>query len=455
MLCSPALIEPGIFGILRPVLLMPEGILDRLTPEQLKAIIAHEMCHVRRRDNLTFAFHMFVETLLWFYPPVWWIGVRLIEERERACDEAVLQAGSEAEVYAEGILNVCKFYVESPLACVAGVTGADLKMRIVRIMARHVGLRMSLGRKLLLGAAATLVMVVPVVFGVLHATQIHAQSQAEDAANKLPAFEVVSIRPNNSGARSVSIGAPSPDTFRAENVWLRFLIQVAWDVKDFQLLGGPGWVTSDRYDVTAKAAENAPFPEMRLMLRALLEDRFQLKLHTETRELPIYALVVGKGDVKLQPTSEGSCAMPSPDWQASSPSPLPVCGNISARSNGVDGIGVSMAQLASSLSNSMQRTVDDQTALTGKFDVHMKWAADQSTPGFWAPGLAPAPSADASTDSGPSIFTVIREQLGLALEARKGPVTVLVHRSHRAAFTELAPQRNQKTPANKRERAGV
>jgi bla regulator protein blaR1 len=90
VLCSHSPVEPGIFGVFRPVLLLPEGILERLTPEQLKAIVVHEMCHVRRHDNLTFEFHMFVETLFWFYPPVWWIGARLIEEREIACDEAVL-----------------------------------------------------------------------------------------------------------------------------------------------------------------------------------------------------------------------------------------------------------------------------------------------------------------------------------------------------------------------------
>jgi uncharacterized protein (TIGR03435 family) len=223
---------------------------------------------------------------------------------------------------------------------------------------------------------------------------------ATDASQTHPHFEVAAIRPNNSGAGMVSIGIPSPGTFRAQNVWLRFLIQVAWDVKDFQVLGGPGWATSDRYDVTAKAAENVQLPEMRPMLRALLEDRFQLKLHTETKELPIYALVAGKGAVKLSRTSEGSCAMAASELPAGSSNALPVCGNISMRPDGVEGMGITMAQLAAALSNSMQRTVVDQTALTGKFDVHMEWTADQSTPGFWAPGLAPTPGAEAPPDGG-------------------------------------------------------
>jgi bla regulator protein blaR1 len=154
VLYSPALVEPGILGIFRPVLLLPEGILERLTAAQFRAIVAHEMCHVRRRDNLTFAIHMLVEVLFWFYPAVWWIGARLIDERERACDEAVLQAGSEAEVYAEGILNVCKFYVESPLKCVAGISGSNLKKRIVDIMAERVARKLDFARKLWLSVAA-------------------------------------------------------------------------------------------------------------------------------------------------------------------------------------------------------------------------------------------------------------------------------------------------------------
>jgi len=114
---SPLRLEPGVFGVREPVLLLPEGITDRLTAPQLEAIVAHEMCHVRRQDNLTAALHMVVEILFWFHPLVWWIRARLVAERERACDEEVLRATAKPAVYAEGILNVCKFYIESPLVC--------------------------------------------------------------------------------------------------------------------------------------------------------------------------------------------------------------------------------------------------------------------------------------------------------------------------------------------------
>src|SRR5258708_23167465 len=133
-MCSRTSLEPGVFGVFRPVLLLPEGIFERLAPAQLQAVIAHELCHVRHRDNPIAAMHMFVETVFWFHPLVWWIGKRMVEERERACDEEVLRLGSEPRVYAEGILNVCKSYLSSPLACTSGVTGADLKRRIEAIV---------------------------------------------------------------------------------------------------------------------------------------------------------------------------------------------------------------------------------------------------------------------------------------------------------------------------------
>jgi uncharacterized protein (TIGR03435 family) len=185
ILSSSRQLEPGVFGIFRPVLLLPEKISDRLSAAQLKAIIDHEMCHIRRRDNLAATLHMLVQAIFWFHPAVWWIQTRLLEERERACDEAVLQSGNEAELYAESILNVCKFYVESPLACVSGVTGSDLKRRIVRIMTGQVSRKLDLSRKLLLSAAAIAAVATPVVFGLVHITQVRAQATAGNPAQDI------------------------------------------------------------------------------------------------------------------------------------------------------------------------------------------------------------------------------------------------------------------------------
>jgi hypothetical protein len=160
-----------VVGIFRPVLVLPEGIAARMTPEQLNAILIHELCHVRRRDNLATAIYMIVESLFWFYPLVRWIGKQLINERERACDEEVLRLGNEPLVYAEGILNVCKCYLESPLQCASGVTGADLKKRIRAILKGHVA-NLSLTKKGILAVAGMWAVAMPLIIGM--ATASHA-----------------------------------------------------------------------------------------------------------------------------------------------------------------------------------------------------------------------------------------------------------------------------------------
>jgi beta-lactamase regulating signal transducer with metallopeptidase domain len=134
---SPGLLEPGVVGLVRPILLLPEGIAERLAPSELNTVLTHELCHIRRRDNLFAALHMMVEAIFWFHPLVWWIGARLVDERERACDEEVLSQGNPPGVYADAILNICKLYIESPLACVSGVSGADIRRRIEVIMSNR------------------------------------------------------------------------------------------------------------------------------------------------------------------------------------------------------------------------------------------------------------------------------------------------------------------------------
>jgi beta-lactamase regulating signal transducer with metallopeptidase domain len=171
---SAAPLEPGLFGILHPVLFLPDGILAVLTPAEVRAILAHELCHLRRRDNLTGAIHMLVEAVFWFHPFVWWIGARLIDERERACDEAVVESGNDPQVYAEGILKVCKFYVASPVACVAGISGADLKRRIDTIMTRPTAFDLNLAKKSLLASAFALI-----AFGAYEGTGNSARAAAD------------------------------------------------------------------------------------------------------------------------------------------------------------------------------------------------------------------------------------------------------------------------------------
>jgi bla regulator protein BlaR1 len=245
---APGLLEPGVVGVLRPILLLPAGVTERLTPLQMEAILAHELCHIRRRDNLFAAIHMTVEAIFWFHPLVWWIGARLVEERERACDEAVLSQMNEPRAYAEGILSVCRFYRESPLVCVSGVTGADLRQRIEAIMTNRIGRRLNRANKFVLASAGISALAVPLMVGMGNAPSVLAQSPAMPPRR----FDVAAIKPDNSGANFLGIRVVPGGGLRVVNATLRSLIREAYQVRDFELAGGPAWLDSARYDIEAK-----------------------------------------------------------------------------------------------------------------------------------------------------------------------------------------------------------
>ena len=190
VLSSAATTEPSVFGIVKPVLMWPRGISKKLQDAQLEAIIAHEVWHVRRRDNLAASVHMVVEAIFWFHPMVWWLGSRLVEERERACDEEVLGLGFEPQVYAEGIIHVCKYYLESPLVCVAGVSGSNLKKRMERIMNNRTPRKLDFWRKLMLATVGV----------ILFAIMIACNYQFRDEFNgKLkPGWQWIDLRGDSS-----------------------------------------------------------------------------------------------------------------------------------------------------------------------------------------------------------------------------------------------------------------
>jgi len=411
VMCCSILIEPCVFGILRPVLLLPEGILDRLTTGQLKAILVHELTHVRRRDNLAATIHMIVEALFWFFPPVWWIGTRLIDERERACDEEVLRVIGEQEIYAEGILAVCKFCLELSPVCAAGVTGPNLKGRIEAIMRNRIAARLNFGKMLMLAGAGTAAVLIPIAMGIVNAPAIHAQGQN----STLPRFEVASVKRNNSGSQG-NYFRPSNGRFSAENMSLQALLWWAYNVQDFQIVGGPGWIDSDHYDIEAKPAAGQDNSQMQLMVQALLQDRFKLMLHRDTKVLPIYVLTVAKGGPKLK---AGTCLTPEANTPpAPGQGPSVYCGYRGIGRNNLQATGTHMDGFTDILTTVLKRKVMDKTGFTGSFDVFLRWTPDQVSTGN--------PAAPAVDTSGPSIFTAIQEQLGLKLESDKGPVEVLV-----------------------------
>jgi beta-lactamase regulating signal transducer with metallopeptidase domain len=174
-------IEPGVVGIFQPVLLLPEEIEEHLTPEQLDTIVLHELGHVRCADNLTAAVHMLVEALFWFHPAVWWLGRRLLAERERACDEAVIAAGCDRETYAQSILDVCRLYLKSPLACAAGIASAQLQERIEFIMTPRRLRALGAPVMVLLSLLGAVTVLVPIAIGAVADTVYPAPEDASSA----------------------------------------------------------------------------------------------------------------------------------------------------------------------------------------------------------------------------------------------------------------------------------
>jgi bla regulator protein BlaR1 len=416
---SPTLLEPGIFGIFRPVLLLPEGIFDRMTPAQLQAVVAHELCHVRHRDNLIASIHMFVETLFGFHPLVWWIGKRMVEERERACDEEVLRVFPEPKAYAEGILNICKLHVESPLRCVSGITGPNLKKRIEAIMNHRIAQKLNSGKRLLLASTGMVVIAVPIFVGTLNAPRIRAQSAATAK------FEVASIKPSNSADQLPRLKI-LPEQVSAANVTVKRLIEIAYNVKDFQVLGGPSWTDSALFDLNAKPERAAKPGQLMPMLQSLLAERFQLVVRHDTKELPVYALVVAKNGPKFKDAHESDPNIPELNGRSDIPSGSRMQVNIIRRGR-LTTQGSDMPTLASQLSRFLGRTVVDKTGLKGSYDLKLEWAPDEDqAANFQAIGVPEGFGAPPTDWKGPTLFTALEEQLGLKLDSQKAPVDILV-----------------------------
>jgi uncharacterized protein (TIGR03435 family) len=212
--------------------------------------------------------------------------------------------------------------------------------------------------------------------------QISAQTE--------PRFEVASIKPSPSAAGGTTVYNPTRERFAADSITTRTLIAFAWDVRVFQVSGGPGWLDSQRYDVVAKPDGDAAVERIRRMVRAFLAERFQLQVHHTSKEMPVFTLEIAKGGSKLRAASPGD----GPDIRGPN-------GHLTAKR-------ITAEMLARILANDLERPVVDRTGIEGTFDVDLEWTPEQNI------------------DPGPSIFTAIQEQLGLKLESERAPVDVLV-----------------------------
>ena len=223
---------------------------------------------------------------------------------------------------------------------------------------------------------------------------------AVGSGQRTPQFDVVSIKPSRSNDHGGSM-IPIAGGLAARNLSVSMLIQSAYNLKQWQILGGPGWVTTDCYDIEAQAEGNPTLKEKLEMFGPLLAERFRLNFHRETRQMPSYSLTVAKSGPKLSATASG------------------VKGYFRPGRGLIEGRGVTMRVLADLLGGSLGQSVTDTTGITGSFNIRLEWTPSLGEPDY--------KYDDRAIDSnGPSIFTAIQQQLGLKLNASKGPIDVLV-----------------------------
>jgi uncharacterized protein (TIGR03435 family) len=237
------------------------------------------------------------------------------------------------------------------------------------------------------------------------AVGLSAQQDPPAALEATASFEVASVKPNKGGTSGGGPPLLPNGGYSATNVALKSVVANAYEVRIFQLEGGPDWLTSERFDIVARGREGTPDRLRPAMLRRLLAERFKLVAHFETREQAVYSLVLLRADGRLGPQLKAS----APATTSASGFPLTSVGNGAAR---INGSRVSLDNFAVVLTSSVfNQRVINRTGLSGEFDLDLRFTPDSS--------LAAAPEY-------PSIFTAVQEQLGLRLQAERGPVPVLV-----------------------------
>ena len=417
LLVSSWIQAPASIGWLRPVILVPVGALAGLPPEQVEALLLHELAHIRRHDYLVNILQSAIEALLFYHPAVWWVSGHIRAERELCCDDAAVSITGDAVAFARALAGL-QSSSPSSLGTAIAANGGSVADRIARLLGRRRPATRSLSAPGALAAGALLALAAYAVF-------------AQPVARLK--FEAASIKPSNT--RSLSMIRPLPGRLSADaNV--RLLIQSAYHVQPFQIVDAPPAI-AERYGVEATAGRNVSRAELFAMLQSLLEDRWHLKLHRETRELPVYALSASRGGLKLPPPKDGGCVNPAADepldWAGGrmavpddGPLPAARCGSASVLLQSgsgarIQGGSVAMPELARALSLVLGRSVIDRTGSTGLFDVRLDFLPDATTP-----AIAPPPP-DAQVDPNyVSIVTAVQQQLGLRLESTRGPVEVLV-----------------------------
>jgi len=474
---------PVTWGIVRPIILLPAGF-EELPAESRDVVIRHELAHIQAHDFLMRGLAEIARALIWFQPLVWIVWRQLREEQELACDNCVLAAGGKPSAYAKLLLDWDACPGIDSLIAVGMAHRSCLKRRLYALLDTDLrrdtvasagvagALFLALTAALPL-AAISFTQAIPVQPASAHAVQSApparlpaplqpsaqlAKAQTAQTSVQAPApqptaqpaarprFDVVSIKPCKPGVAKPGDGVPvfggdsSPGNLRigcgiladTDNVGL---IQVAYNRyangqltswKMIPIEGGPDWIHSERFEIDAKSDGHPSILMMQgPMLQTILEDRFKLKIHRETRQGPVYELALGKGSPKLKPLQDGSCT------PVVVGRPLPLlpdgqhrCRNMVSPSS-VDFEGGTLSMFAGSLGMVLDRPVIDKTGITSYFEIRLAFSPDDSA----APRPVtadPGASAAVRASDAPGIFQAIQEQLGLRLVPAKGPVDVLV-----------------------------
>jgi len=432
VLLHESLAGPMTCGVLRPLIVLPVDA-QSWDEQDLERALVHELEHVRRYDWAIHCLARLACAAYWFHPLVWTAWRQLTLEAERSCDDAVLRS-SEATAYADQLVELARRRSgarKSPTLAMANRSDLSSRIRAVLNTRQQRGRAGSMLVALTCIVSALVVVTMsplrmvasPIPFGVAHA----------GAASE--SFQAVTIKGSTAGGRAFTTS--SPPTLSLHNYTLRELIETAYLARSFQIRGGPAWLDAERYDIGAIAAGAATPKDWIPMFQALLEDKFELRLHRETGDLPVYALTVSKTGLKLPRSRSGSCTpfdwRNNNNWDIFRPAGIRehnYCGIVkigeSVRLNQtIDAIGISVAGargdpvvgLTAVLSNELDRLVIDKTGLTGLFDLHLEWNRHAIS--------APIRSVRGEP-VGPSVFAAIQDQLGLQLEPERGSAEVLV-----------------------------
>jgi uncharacterized protein (TIGR03435 family) len=422
---------PLTCGIARPAILLPAAA-TQWSDADIQRALVHELEHVRRADWPVYVVSRIVCALYWFHPLAWVAWRRLGLEAERACDDAVLR-GSERTAYAQQLVTLARERWRTSAIPVLSMAGrSDLSARVAAVLDET-------QRRGRLGRTRAAVVVSAAVLLTAAIGPLRAQGTPIVIAPPAgaPAFEVVSVRENKSPVldpEDSSISLMPGGRFVTTNWPLRLLILGAFGLQPQQLADAPDWIDVVRYDISATAPGPLTPASSQLAIQRMLADRFGLAVHTETRELPIFALMVARDDGRLGPKikrSEVDCAaIIKANMQARGDEPRIAVPQLpdgrsacvfSQRLGRVLAGGTTMANFAQGLSRIHSRIIHDRTGLAGGFDIDLEFTPDSTVYRDGAPG----PGAPLDPNA-PSFFTALVEQLGLKLEATRAPVEVLV-----------------------------